>query len=786
MKYILIIILLSAPFLLNAELLTQHYPPSVLNRTGETGIILTLLGPRDNLEEVILSYREIGQYTYREIERKREDITSQEVTFLLPRLAPPAAGYEYFFIIRSSETQTTLPVNQPQLNPFRVSIPLTDTAADLFILLNPVTEIESDQDLVFAVSLYNLEKIIDPASVSLFLNGKDITGSAIYTPPLLVYTLSSPRAGIHNFQVRAQTKDGQPLQSPVWRYSVAAKATFLDELPIDIGGQAIFNSNLRNELESNDEEETMRARTRNDASLRLNLHGRKDWFAFRTRLYLSSYESSSKQAVNRFTLGFTVPHFEMDIFDSTPDYGSFLLSNNNVRGASLKAHYGVLTLQSAYGETSRALEGKTLTDSTFTAGTFQRHTFAGRLEIGTHDFLSFGLGFAKNKDRTASLAEQYYRFPAADEDESPGSLLVTPKDNVVLGSNVRLALDNQRFVLGAEIATSLYNSNTLDGVISKEELEEYLEESVPFDPESFESIIIINKNVEPIIPNMASVAYRLYVNWFIAGNFLNLSYSEVGASFRSLSSGYLQNDARILTVSDNVSLLNNQLLLDAGLNLIRDNLSEQKNTTTTNTNWYLQTMVRPRDLPYLRLGYNQNSYSDDLKENEIDQQMGAFNIGAGYNFVQIPFATTTLDIGMTLADDKDNTEMKAFDQKRTGFQINLYNAMREIPLTSRIGISSTSQKDIGDISNSYFSFSFRNEYAFLQETVRPYLNLRFNTLGGDQDDQQISNYELGTIYQPFLRTTVNTSFEIMSYQNKEIDDLDYSVFTWRLNIAQRF
>ncbi len=795
MRYILILIFLFAVLLLNAGLIPQHYSPPALSRTGETTILLNLIGQRDHLLEIVLSYRVTGQYAYQEIVRDRAEINAREVVFKLPPLISPAQGYEYFFTIKTSAETLTLPEHQPQTNPYRVFTPLEQTIATQFILLNPQTELDYDEDLVFGVSLYNLVDMIDPSSVRLYLNDRDITAGAAYSSPLLVYTESKPRSGTYNFQVRALTKAGRQIHSPVWNYSVSERPIFIDHLPLDIRGQAVFNSNLRNEVETADDQNSMVRSTRNNASLRFNLQGRQDWLAFRTRLYLSSYESSSGQPVNRFTLGFRVPHLELDIIDSSPDYGSFLLRNMNIRGISAKTHYGIFSLQSAYGESRRAVDGKSKADSTLTAGTFQRSTFAGRLEIGKPDFLSFGVGFAKNKDRIASLDEAYYL--AGPKRDDSYETLVTPKDNIVFGSDVRLALDNRRFIIGAEFAASLYNSNIIDGALSKEELEDYLDESVPFDPETYENIIIINKNIEPIIPNMASIAYRLYLNWFIASNSLTLSYSEVGASFRSLSAGYLQNDARILSISDNIRLFDNQLLINAGLNLIRDNLSEQKIATTTNINWYIQSIIRLRNMPYFRLGYNMNNYSDDLSvvpepgefNQKIDQRMGTINLGAGYNFTQIPFSTTTLDVGMNISEDKDLSEMETFDLQRTGLQVNLYNALRDLPLTTRFTFSNSIHKDAafpGHDDRYYRSYSLRNEYALLRQTVRPFLNLKFNTLTGDQEEQQFSNYELGTIYQPLQRTTVNTSLELMSYQNRDSSEQDYSLLTWRLNITQRF
>lgn len=789
MKSILALFLLCSGVSIYAGVTALHLPPAQLNRIAETILLLNLIDQTEEPEEIVFSYRQIGQDAYNEITRPGNEITSDEIIFRLPRLVGTANGFEYFFTIRTENYLITLPEYQPHFNPYRVFLPLAGQVSRGFILLNPVTNIGHDEDLIFGVSFYNFEDTIDISTIRLFHNGREVTRQATISPPLLVYTISKPRGGSHRLQIRAITLDGNPVLSRDWSYSVTPKPTIVDAIPFDVRGNATFSSNLRSV--STSEETEFMGRVRNDASFRMNLHARQDWLLFRSRFFLSSYESSSRQPVNRYSIGFTVPYFELSLIDSTPNYGTFLLSNRNVRGFSSRLHYNIFSLNTAYGQINRAVDGREIPgeepdeEPTYTAGTFQRYTFSGKLEIGTRDLISFGLGFAKSKDRTRTLDERYY---LSSDEESTG-ILVTPKDNFVIGSDVRLSLDNQRFVFGAEIATSIYNSNIIDGVMSLDELEDYLDDTFPFDPESFHNIIIINKNMEPIIPNRASMAHRFYLNWFIAGNFLNLSYSEVGASFRSLSSAYLQNDARTLNVSNNVSLFRNQLILDVGFNLIRDNLAGQKFVTTTNTNWYLQSMLRLPNYPYLRMGYNDNSFADDSAANDIDQKRGAFNIGTGYQFTELPFSITTLDLSMNLSNDKDFSETEAFDLSGTSFQLSIFNRMRELPLVTRFNFTNSVQQNsitVPDESRHYRSFSLRNEYSLFQQTVRPFLNLKLNTLSGDQPQQQITNYELGTIYQPFVRTTINTGFELRYYNNKDLQERDYSLFNWRLNIAQRF
>ncbi|MCB5230773.1 MAG: hypothetical protein WCX83_03955, partial [Candidatus Cloacimonas sp.] len=503
----------------------------------------------------------------------------------------------------------------------------------------------------------------------------------------------------------------------------------------------------------------------------------KKWFAFRGRLYLSSYESSSKQSINRYTLGFTLPFLDLDLIDSSPDYGTFLLSNRNIRGVSGRLHFGSLSILATKGESVRSVDGITADDGSVTSGgTFKRNTLGGKIELGTLDGLQLGFGFAKNKDDIESLEESFYK-------RDDGTVIATPKDNIVLGATARLGLDNQRLVLGAEAAVSIYNSNIIDGPLSKEELEDYIEDELPLDPDALKDIIIINTNIEPLIPNVANVAYQVYMRWFLLGNYLSASYSEIGASFNSLSASFLQNDSKVITLSDNISLFNNQFVLDGGVNIISDNLSEQKETTNTNTNWYAQALIRPRGLPYLKVGYNLNKSEDDLEVKEIEQQMDAMNFGVGYNIYQLPFTTTSIDLSTYFANDKDLTDNSSFDFKRNNYQVVIQNKLKEIPLSTRLTLGNTVRtNNFDEEKNTYFQWGLKNEYALWNGMLKPYLDLRFNTY----EEDKYSTYELGTQYQPFVRTTINTSVEFSNNNFDQDDRENYSTFNWRLSIAQRF
>ena len=136
-----------------------------------------------------------------------------------------------------------------------------------------------------------------------------------------------------------------------------------------------------------------------------------------------------------------------------------------------------------------------------------------------------------------------------------------PKENLVIGTDFKLLLNRQKFLLEGYFALSLTNKDIWDGSLSLAELDVMAggaADGMIFDsvdtlglpnPESIEEYITINLNLVPLIPidfnlfktdptkaviNMPSSAYNLklrllYFNNFFdstSGSFTNFSYSN--------------------------------------------------------------------------------------------------------------------------------------------------------------------------------------------------------------------------------------------------------------------
>ena len=157
----------------------------------------------------------------------------------------------------------------------------------------------------------------------------------------------------------------------------------------------------------------------------------------------------------------------------------------------------------------------------------------------------------------------------------------SPKDNIVIGTDMGINLFNKNIRLEGEVAFSMINNNIWDGPLSLSELDTLLDDSVDSkllgfdisdipDPSEFEKFLIINPNLTPLVPidinaldedpvdaifSMPSLAYRgrAITNFF--GNYIALEYNQTGPQFNSLANPYLVKNKREWSISDKLKFL---------------------------------------------------------------------------------------------------------------------------------------------------------------------------------------------------------------------------------------
>jgi hypothetical protein len=765
----------------------DHFPVFSVNEDEPIAIELHIRSSFDTVKGVQLLYKGLGESVYTAVEMDPGSETDPLYRFDLTELSTFWKGVEYYFLITDQDDfQQYLPAISPEINPFRIMILQAKTVSGEFILLSPDPEIPSDSaDLTIAVSYFSLMDDIVPNTIKFQLDGKDVTKKAKITANMLLFQVKDATPGSHYYRISAQTKTGNMVESPIWKHLVPGE---IKTQEFKYSGDVAFTSRVRRTEADDTESED------DNHSLQLNLRGKYKKLKMLSRIYISSREDAEEQAVNRYSLKLAIPHLEFIGGDHSPNMGIFTANNRNLRGVHTNVLFHGFRLYTSYGEIYRCVEGKVDSNYTNSEATFKRNSLAFRTEFGTRKLLQLGLSFSKTKDDVGSLSEEFYISPL---DDTP---LVTPKDNLVLASDLRLALFKQKLVTGMELAISLYNDNIIGGAIDKDSLEADLGEDIPFDPESLENIFVINKNVSPIRPSAASTAYNIYLKWMLKNNLLNISYSAVGSSFNSLAVNYLFKDTSLLSIFDNLTLMQNRLIVSLGVNLMTDNIYDDKLITSKSANVFSQVMYRPQNLPYFSVAFsNSNSENDQDDEDEAVQAMDLrsnnFSFNTGYYVNSIIMAPTLFTAGFTnnVYTDEAND---SFEYSRSSINVSARSDFSAMPLRTLISYTLAFNNDVTEAFDTYkageekYETTFQSVYlstkfTFSEGKYKPYADLRISTETGDlKQNSLMGNVGLMAVLYPDL--TLKTSIGMANYNNEDLEDGDSSRLNFKMKLKYKF
>nr|MDA3813999.1 hypothetical protein [Candidatus Cloacimonadota bacterium] len=750
-----------------SEISLNHEQPLNIKNRKRIKLDLEIREGFTEIEKVMILYRQTGETVFSEKEMEIGTESNPYFSAVMSEFIDYSSSAEYYFVVYSRTMNLiTYPSTQPELNPLRITVNIPSDVNDGFVLLSPDGKYaDVTENFLIAISIFAVSEEIDYNSINIFFDGKDVTTESRIFTNVITYQVTNAKPGVHAYYVDAKLLDGSPVESEQWITRVITKGY---ELPLDLSGRAHLSMRYMNTSHDSLDDDTARS-----ANFLLSLKGSHEWLRFKSKIYLSSLETSSTQAVNRYSLAFQVPHFNLTIGDHAPKLNSFLLSGKNVRGIHGKLYFDSFRLLFTHGNTKRSVDGKVIQDILTKYGTFKQRNNSVRLELGNPQSFVMGFGFAKNKDDIGSIDEQYYNLN--------DTLYISPKDNLVFGTDFRLSLMNQRLVVGTEAAMSLYNDNIIDGAISVEDSSDI---DLPIDPQGFESVFVINESMIPYKPGMASIAIKSYLRLFFLRNLLNISFTNIGSSFNSLSTNYLQKDAMIISFNDNLMLMNNRLALNFGFNLASDNVDDTKDSTSSSTAIFTQAMYKPNNEIYFNLSINTSGSEDGFvpdtlsTNTAVDIRSTSISFGTGYYVKQINNAPTRFSVIFSNSLNKDDAN-NSFEYQRNNVTLSAKTDFEQIPLTTMFSYTLTLNKNRiitseSEESSNYNSLFIRGELDLLESQLKPYLDFRYNLFKGDIDSQATQMFNIGTSYGITSNFLISADAGVKMYQNSDISDSDYS------------
>ena len=788
--YSLILLFLIVNSLLFSSVILSSDNPNVTDKNATLNIKLEVVQGFNGTQSAILRVRPVEKLSFASYKMTRGTEANPVYTYQLDDLSKFGKGFDYYFeVILVDGTKISLPEYQPSINPFRVEIEDNLDYNPSIIKMSPDTKYISKDNFVIALSFYALKDKIDKKSIQLFLDGENITNKSKLYSDMIVAKIKSPRKGTHRFYLKAKLNNGKKIKSRMYESTVETKQFTLPfelDSSLQIGH---FGYLTKTDSTSNNQSQT---------NFRFRSELNKDWFGFKSNIYLSSLQRAYKQNINRFMFDFYVPSFDLILGDYSPEMGDLVMVNSNVRGVSGDFHFKNFKLRMTSGSLKKAIDGDetTVNDTTVTysAGNFRQTNLSAYMQVGSDNGFSWGLSFAKNKDQISSLDEKYYRYIKTVHDTiiNPDSTftdttytdttyMVTPQDNFVFGSNIRLSLFQRRIDMGMEAAMSVYNPNIIGGALSKDEItSQYANVNLPIDPKDFESIYVYNLNSQPLKPGKANIAYKFYFRTLFFRNYLNFSYSSIGSAYKSLTATSLVQDTKTISVFDNFNYIR-YLNVNMGMRISQDNVDNTKDNTNQVVNYSFGANYNSPDYPSLSVMFqNTKAKFDSTFENGTNY----FLMSTGYQFGNIPKVPSKLSISFSNFDNKLSKDTDISTNKKViGFRTKTY--FEDLPLVTSMNFDfGLEEKE--EIKDRYFVFLIRNQVKLLEDRLKPYFIFSTKSFNGDSDSQKVTILRLGSNYNFYQNTNLSTDFGYVNYKNNKNETDKNSSFNWNLRLTYKF
>lgn len=778
----------------------QHVCPQTFTFAEDAQLMVEVIQGQSDISEMKLFYRLGSDSRWLNETVKQESPGSVYYRVTIPAKYLSTELVEYYFSVELVHGITETFPAQDGVTPnylLKPDIAEGDSSPG-FVLLTDEPSVSADNGYLLVVSFFSLVGEVDPASIEVWVAGKNVTSEALISAPTIVYKDERPTPGLKKALIRAKLGT-QTIHSQFWTTEVLPGAHHAIR-PLNLRGTMNFSSSLYDYSNSTG----FPFEPESDAATWADLYANYGILDIQTNFLISSLEHKNKQPVDRYTLGLKIPHFDLFLGDYAPSLSQYTLYGHNLRGIYTKLHSKHVSLILTHGQTVRKTTNETDLDP-FTAGeqksgTFKQEALGGRLQFGNENDFMMGFNLSRHRDVISSLDSSYYMY---DKEISTGLTetiyTTTAKDNAVLSYDIRINLPEQKTVMGGEMAGSLLNNNTIPGAISQAELETYTGEDILVDPSDFSELFVFNKNMEPFIPSRASAAWTIYLRSYFWNNLINAQYSETGSAFNALGAVYQKQDTKTLYFGDQLNI-SRFFVLSGGMNFSEDNLMKHKSETTSTISWNAQSILRLPRIPYLKAAYyssnNQNRANNKVATSPIDKLTGessALSFGIGYNISQIPLVPTQLDISYRLGSDSSDKKdvqsivTKLSDNENNGFNITMLNRFTIIPLTMQFALSLNNQKELlTPFDNKNNNFLLGAAYSLWQNRIKPYMNYRTVSLSGFQGKQHYGYFALGTEAFPLSGLSVNTSLGFAGYSNKADSSKNYDNFIWRVLLTQRF
>jgi hypothetical protein len=696
------------------------------------------------IERIEVAYRQFGQRDYRRAEMA---IIGSTATASVPasELAPPFLEYYLILTLKNSAATETYPIENAADHPLRADLQAPETGANPWItVLTPEPGERVDRgDVLISFALSSSDTAIDRRSIKVFLDGADVSSRAVVTDRLVVLRPENlpnpPEGGSHGVRIELFDREGKLLTDYAWSFGVSGGAARFAAAP---RGAWLYDYGVQ--LETRNENISSEITPYNRATVTAS--GTYDQYRFNGKLYATNEENDRRQPQNRFFIGAESPWGRVGYGDSYPVYPDLVMSGKRVRGVDGSVSLGFFNLDVSHGDIVRKIESDTVKtfpadslaalqqrDSTahfaqydpaasrwaqLTSGTFNRDLTVIRPSFGSENS-RIGFSYLKSSDDMGSI-----RYGSR------------PEENLVLGSDMILALDRRNIVITGQAAVSATNRDISPGTLTDAQIDSIW--ASPTYSDSYRNdirrtrdlvshFITVNQNLVPLsLKNLSTLAYETALDLNYFDNSFRFGYLRHGESFESFGQPFLRTDVKGFNVADRVRLADKRLFLSGGFELLKDNTANTKASTTSGAtaNFGVSYLSRT-DLPNVTLAYlissnvNDRSLADTLYA--IDDRTDRVLVQLSKEFAFGARHSATLSVSTSTRDDHT---VKNLDTRNTTVALS-DNATFAIPLQATLSCivnSSTFAAGFGtpgpETNLSYTTISGSAQYRLLEDRLR--------------------------------------------------------------------
>jgi hypothetical protein len=681
----------------------------------------------ENIYRIEIVYKTFGESEYKNLEMV---ISGTQATVSIPSEETIPPFIEYYLLIQLKDgSKQTYPLEIEQgASPIQIAISSKSEKSNQVIVLSPEeNEVMTEDDFLISLSFVRASDIIDITRTKIFLNGIDISSKAIVDQELI--TITREQIGDINLEndykveIKIYDKNGNFVSTLSRNFKVVSQQV-ARAMESEFKYMGLIKAEARNENTNSNQIFYKNILADFNSSF-------YDW-QLNANAYFTSEEKDNLQPFNRYTLSIQNGDLlSLKIGDAFPRFPNLILDGKRVRGFTGELNLGFFNIQTSYGEINRKIEGKLLqtysandvqlandiisiNQSKYNApfgkvifGSFNRQLFAIRPSFGSGE--NFQLGFS---------------YLHSIDDKNSIEFGTRPKENVVIGSDLKLAFDNNNILLTSQAAVSVINKDISTGTLNDAQIDSIFTTNKDLNINAsdvkkirdlIDKFITVNQYLGPWNPQKLSslgAESSLTLNYF--NNNIKATYIYRGNDYQSFGQSYLRTDIKGINLIDRIRMLDNKLFLSVGYESLKDNLQNTKLTTTQFNTISASISYFPRmNFPNITIGYSNNHNKNGFDLNDI--QFGKYAIDETTNRISL---IATYDVFYLVKHSTSFTfsnsvrKVKSFqngDSKYSNISFNVSSYWNK-NLVSTFGLIYNNLEYYGYPFN-YFTFSIGGKYT---------------------------------------------------------------------------